>query len=64
MAKTSPTVTNSPATASPEAMMRDFRENQHRGHRLTHVGNFRDLELDTQPYDVWYCATDHKLLVS
>lgn len=66
MPKTAPTATNAPGAtaAAGDVLTRNFREDQHRGHALTHVGSFRDKDSSNQPYDVWYCQNDHVLLVA
>lgn len=63
MPKSAPSVTNMPATASPDASTAGFRDVTHKGHALTHVGSFSDGRPDNLPYDVWYCRTDHSLFI-
>jgi hypothetical protein len=63
VAKTAPSVSNTPATGDYHAAAYTFREVAHKGHQLTHVGSFLDGILGNPPYDVWYCRTDHALFV-
>lgn len=63
MAKSAPSVTNSPATAASDSATMAFRDVTHRGHPLTHVGSFVDGRPDNPPYDVWYCRTDHAIFI-
>jgi len=57
MPKTAPTITNSPQVTqvAQAATVQRFREETHRGHPLTRVGTYQDLDLRNEPYEVWYC---------
>lgn len=55
--KTAPTVVSIGAT-SPTYM--EFKDNVHRGHKVTRVGTFND-GIVARPYEVFYCQTDHTL---
>lgn len=63
VAKTAPSVSNTPAVAASDAATKMFRDVTHAGHQLTHVGSFIDGVIGNPPYDVWYCRTDHALFV-
>ena len=63
MAKTAPTVSNTPATASADASSSFFRDVAHKGHTLTHVGSFSDGVNANPVYDVWYCRNDHAIFI-
>ncbi len=63
MAKTAPTVTNTPAAASPDVSSSLFRDVTHKGHQLSHVGSFSDGVNANPVYDVWYCRNDHSLFI-
>lgn len=58
--KTAPTVTNIGATNASDT---EFRDNLHRGHRLTRVGSFQQ-DGAAKTTEVWYCQNDHALVVS
>ena len=64
VAKTAPTVTNTPSSSSSDDATRSFREVSHKGHQLTHVGSFIDGVIGNPPYDVWYCRNDHTLFIA
>ncbi len=64
MAKTAPTVTAlaDPGVAYDDVGVAGFLA-QHQGHPgLTRVGTFADL-VGSQPYEVWYCGTEHVVSV-
>jgi len=66
MAKSNATTATQSAqvtAAATETVVRQFREETHRGHQLTRVGSFIQLG-ETIPHEVWYCRTDHALLVA
>lgn len=63
MAKSAPSVTNTPAAAAPDSATLLFRDVTHKGHPLTHVGSFVDGVPGNTPYDVWYCRTDHSIFI-
>lgn len=63
MAKTAPTVTNSPATAAPDVVSQAFRA-AHSGHPLTHIGSFSDRVPGNPTYDVFYCPIEHVLTIT
>lgn len=65
MAKSNPSVTNSvgATAAAGDVKVRSFLENQHRGHPVTRVGTFTDLDRSNDPYEVWYCQKDHVLVI-
>jgi len=63
MAKTAPSVTNTPATTYPDSAVQTFINVTHKGHALTHVGVFSDGVNANPVYDVWYCRNDHALFI-
>jgi len=65
MAKTNPTVTQGAQQTSAliQSKAEQFRNDTHRGHPLTRVGTFQDLDRSNQPYEVWYCQRDHVLFI-
>lgn len=58
MAKSTP---NTTLLSAPIMNSSDLSTGQHRGHKLTHVGPFKDVEGNV--YEVYYCENDHRLVV-
>ena len=65
MAKTNATVTSDVQTtaATTASRISAFKDNQHKGHKLVHVGGFIQSG-ESVGHDVWYCVDDHALIVA
>ena len=63
MAKTNPATNISVSLGKSDVAVQSWMEDQHRQHGVTHVGSFKDLNPDNEPYDVWYCPRDHMIFV-